>query len=124
MGSYTISGNLTGTPFQISSNTITLGLLDPGNYEITISDNVSQCDTVFEFSIGYSDTISSTITVTDPPCAGGVNGSISIHGLTNGVPGPSYSYTIFENGVQVTSVNNIGGTFNYSPLAPGDYMWL
>ena len=33
----------------------------------------------------------------------------------------SYSYTIFENGVQVTAVNNIGGTFNYSPLAPGDY---
>lgn len=55
------------------------------------------------------------------PCAGGINGSISIHGLTNGVPGPSYSYTIFENGVQVTAVNNIGGTFNYSPLAPGDY---
>lgn len=118
---YTISGNLTGTPFQISSNTITLGLLDPGNYEITISDNVSQCDTVFEFTIGYSDTISSTITVTDPPCAGDVNGSISIHGLTNGIPGPLYSYTIFENGVQVTSIDDIGGTFNYSPLSPGNY---
>lgn len=120
-GNYTIEGNINGTGFSISSNMVSIGLLNPGDYEITISDNVSQCDTVFEFTIGYSDTISATMTVTDPPCAGGVNGSISIHGLTNGVPGPSYSYTIFENGVQVTAVNNIGGTFNYSPLAPGDY---
>lgn len=78
MGNYTISGNVTGTPFTISSDRISIGLLNPGDYEITISDNVSQCDTVYSFSIGYTDTITANITVTDPPCAGGVNGSISI----------------------------------------------
>lgn len=121
-GNYTISGNLTGTPFSITSNSVTFGLLDPGDYQITVSDNVSQCDTIFEFSIGYSDTISASFTVTDPPCSDGVNGSLSIRGRTNGIPGPSYSYTIYQNGNQVTSVNNIGGTFNYSPLAPGAYV--
>ena len=122
MGNYTISGNVTGTPFTISSDRISIGLLNPGDYEITISDNVSQCDTVYSFSIGYTDTITANITVTDPPCAGGVNGSISIRGRTNGVFGPSYTYTIFENGIQVTTQCCIGGTFNYSPLAPGNYM--
>jgi gliding motility-associated-like protein len=121
-GNYLIRGNLTGTPFSISSNMVSIGLLDPGNYQITISDEVSQCDTVFSFTIGYSDTLTADLTVTDPPCFGGVNGSISIHGLTNGVQGPSYSYTIYEQGVQVTTVCCIGGIFNYSPLAPGDYI--
>ena len=121
-GNYLIRGNLTGTPFTISSNMVSIGLLDPGNYAITISDQVSQCDTVFNFTIGYSDTISANISVTDPPCAGGVNGSISIHGLTNGVPGPSYTYTIYDHGAPVTTQCCIGGTFNYSPLAPGDYV--
>jgi gliding motility-associated-like protein len=121
-GNYLIRGNLTGTPFTITSNMVSIGLLDPGNYSITISDEVSQCDTVFNFTIGYSDTISANISVTDPPCAGGVNGSLSIHGLTNGVPGPSYTYTIYDHGAPVTTQCCIGGTFNYSPLAPGDYV--
>lgn len=121
-GNYTISGNLTGTPFTISSNSVSIGLLDPGDYMITISDEVSQCDTVYEFTIGYSDTITAVFTTTDPPCAGGVNGTLSIRGRTNGVAGPAYSYTIYDHGSLVTSVNNIGGTFNYSPLAPGDYV--
>ncbi len=120
-GDYTISGNLTGNPFTISSNSIGIGLLNPGDYQITVSDNVSQCDTIFTFTIGYSDTISATLTTTDPPCAGGVNGSVSIRGLTNGVSGPSYSYTIYQGGAVITSVNSIGGVFNYSPLAPGNY---
>lgn len=121
-GNYTIRGNLTGTPFTIQSNSVTLGLLNPGNYTITVSDDVSQCDTIFHFTIGYTDTISAVFTVTDPPCSNGVNGSLSIRGRTNGVAGPSYSYTIYQNGSQITSVNNIGGTFNYSPLAPGNYV--
>lgn len=122
-GNYLIRGNLTGTPFAITSNMISIGLLDPGNYCITISDQVSQCDTVFCFDIGYTDTISANLMVTDPPCAGGVNGSISIRGLTNGVSGPSYTYSIFdENDILVTNVCCIGGNFNYSPLAPGNYL--
>ena len=120
-GDYRITGNLTGNPFTIFSNSISIGLLNPGDYQITVSDDVSQCDTVFSFTIGYSDTISATLMTTDPPCAGGVNGSVSMRGMTNSIFGPVYSYTIYQQGMVVTSVSNIGGFFNYSPLAPGNY---
>ncbi len=120
-GDYKISGNLTGNPFTIFSSSISIGLLNPGDYQITVSDNVSQCDTIFTFSIGYSDTITASITTTDPPCAGGVNGSLSIRGRTNNIFGPVYSYTVYKQGAVITSVSGIGGVYNYGPLAPGDY---
>src|SRR5690606_23107746 len=43
--------------FQINSPTIAVGLLNPGEHCITVSDAVSQCDTVFCFTIGFSDTL-------------------------------------------------------------------
>ena len=119
-----VSGNYTITVrpgFVLSSNMVSIGLLDPGVHQITISDNVSQCDTVFEFTIGYLDTITATVNVTNPPCAVASNGSVSIRGRTNGVPGPAYTYNIFENGNLITTAGPVGGNFNYSPLGPGTY---
>jgi gliding motility-associated-like protein len=120
-----ISGNYTITikpGFEVSSNQVTIGLLNPGEYSITVADEVAQCDTVYTFTIGSLTTISATVTAFDVLCAGGTNGSVSIRGLTNGVSGPLYSYTIYnDQGMIETNANNIGGTFNYSPLAPGDY---
>ncbi len=122
-GNYTIIGTINNATINISTNSISIGLLNPGEYELTISDEVSQCDTVFQFTIGYTDTITASITVTDPPCAGGVNGSLSIRGLTNGVSGAAYSYTIYDqNNNFVTSAGPIGGIYNYSPLSPGNYL--
>lgn len=124
-GTPDIDGNYTITikpGFIVTTNNVTVGLLNPGDYSITVQDEVSQCDTVFSFTIGSTTTITATVTPTDVPCAGGVNGSVSLRGLTNGVSGPIYSYAIFKNGIIETVANNIGGTFNYSPLAPGDYM--
>ena len=118
------SGNYTITVrpgFVLSSNMVSIGLLDPGVHQITISDNVSQCDTVFTFTIGYLDTITASVTVTNPPCASGGTGSVSIRGRTNGVPGPAYTYNLFENGNLITSAGPIGGNFNYSPISPGSY---
>lgn len=117
-GDYTVLVN----SFEITTNMVTVGLLDPGNYSITVSDAVSQCDTVFSFTIGSATEITATITTTDPPCSGGTNGSVSLRGLTNGVAGPLYSYAIYQNGVLETMATNIGGIFNYSPLSPGNYM--
>lgn len=108
--------------FVLQSNMASYGLLDPGIYRITISDEISQCDTVFEFTIGSLTTITANVTATDPPCANGTNGSVSIRGLTNGVAGSMYSYAIYRHGIPVTSASDIGGAFNYSPLSPGDYM--
>jgi len=119
------SGNYTITikpGFQISNNMVSIGLLDPGQHSITISDNVSQCDTVFTFNIGYTDTITATVNVTNPPCATGSNGSVTMRGRTNGVPGPSYTYNIYENGNLITTAGPVGGNFNYSPLGPGNYV--
>ncbi len=116
-GNYTIFWSM-GT---FSSPTISIGLLNPGDYSITVRDEVSQCDTVFTFTIGAINIITANITPTDAVCAGG-NGSVTMRGLTNGVPGASYSYTIYSNGNQVTNVNNVGGNFIYSPLPPGIYM--
>ncbi len=106
----------------IVSNSVSVGLLNPGNYSITVSDQVSQCDTVFTFTIGYTDTISANIMVNNVLCAGGNNGSVSIRGHTNGVTGPVYSYRIYQQGTLITQQNNIGGTFNYSPLGAGTYV--
>ena len=118
-GNYTIytSNN------QISTNSISLGLLDPGTYSITVEDEVSQCDTVFTFTIGSLTTITANVTPVDPICAGSLNGQVSIRGLTNGVAGPMYSYTILNSmGLIETSATDIGGVFNYSPLSPGNYI--
>ena len=106
--------------FMVTQDEIQIGLLEPGTYTITISDDIPQCDTVYSFTIGYTDTITALITPTDPPCAGSNNGSVAIRGLTNGVPGPSYRYNIYENGILITS-QVAGGTLNYSPLGPGTY---
>lgn len=109
------------TPFfQTQSNNISMGFLNPGEYCITVSDEVAQCDTVFCFEIGYADTISANITPVDPLCVGS-NGQVILRGTTNGVPGPSYSYTIFENGMLVTSAMNVAGNFTYGPLDAGTY---
>ncbi len=129
---FSISG---GTPDVDSNYTITIkpgftvvgpgatiGLLNPGVYCITVQDQVSQCDTVYCFTIGAQNIISANVTPTDAPCAGTNDGKVSISGLTNGVPGLLYSYTIYHNGMQQTSAMNITGVFNYSPLPPGTYM--
>ncbi len=117
-GSYTI---LVRPGFQVNSDMISIGLLNPGDYCITVSDEVSQCDTVFCFTIGYTDTITSSVTVTDPPCANGTNGRVTLRGRTNGIPGPAYSYSIYQNGNLVTSQNNVMGNFTYNSLSPGQY---
>jgi gliding motility-associated-like protein len=117
-GNYVIT---TEPGFEITHNTVVV-FHSPGTWSITVEDEVSQCDTVFEFTIGSLTTITANITVQDPPCFGGNDGSVSLRGLTNGVPGPSYSYTIYNSMNMVeTNAVNIGGIFNYSPLAPGDY---
>lgn len=120
-----VDGNYTITikqGFVVTTNTVTVGLLNPGDYCITIQDEVSQCDTVYCFNIASTTTISANVTTTDPTCAGGTDGRVSLRGLTNGTPGPSYSYTILDaNDMIETTASNIGGIFNYSPLAPGDY---
>ncbi len=119
-GNYTITIKPT---FVVVTNMVTVGLLNPGDYCVTIQDEVSQCDTVFCFTIGSTTTISATVTSFDVSCAGGTDGRVSLRGLTNGVSGPLYSYSIYEKttGTLETNANNIGGTFNYSPLSPGDY---
>nr|MDQ3017408.1 cohesin domain-containing protein [Bacteroidota bacterium] len=118
-GNYTITLKPT---FVVVTNSVTVGLLDPGDYCITIQDEISQCDTVFCYTIGSATTITGTVTPTNVSCAGGVDGRISLRGLTNGVSNANYSYWIYKNGLLETNANNVGGVFNYSPLAPGDYM--
>ncbi|MEO5906225.1 MAG: SprB repeat-containing protein, partial [Saprospiraceae bacterium] len=118
-GNYTI---ITEEGFIIQTDNISLGQFNPGDYCITVEDEVSQCDTIFCFTIGSSTIITANVTVTAPTCAGGNDGMVSIRGLTNGVAGPSYSYAIYQNGILETSATNIGGIFGYSPLNPGIYM--
>jgi len=111
-----------GPSFIIQTDAITLGLLNPGDYCITVSDQVSQCDTVFCFTIGYSDTISATVNVMDPPCPGGTNGQVSLRGRTNGAPMPPYDYFIYdESGMLEDMRLNFGGVYTYNGLAPGNY---
>lgn len=111
--------------FQVNSNSIAVGLLNPGQHCITVSDAVSQCDTVFCFTIGYTDTISAILTTRDVSCFGGNNGRVTIRGRTNGLPAPTYSYSIFNaNNALVTFQPNVGGNFNYSPLRAGTYSVL
>ncbi len=122
-----VSGNylVKGPTFMIQTNAITIGLLNPGDYCITVSDQVSQCDTVYCFSIGYSDTITASITTTDPPCHGGIDGQVSMRGRTNGAIMPPYDYYIFdESDVLIASQLNVGGVYNYSGLMPGNYVAL
>jgi hypothetical protein len=122
-----VSGNylVKGPTFMIQTNAITIGLLNPGDYCITVSDQVSQCDTVYCFSIGYSDTITATINTTDPPCNGGINGQVSMRGRTNGAIIPPYDYYIFNaSDVLIASQLNVGGIYNYSGLMPGNYVAL
>ncbi|HZV68215.1 MAG TPA: gliding motility-associated C-terminal domain-containing protein [Saprospiraceae bacterium] len=107
--------------FVVTSNAVTIGLLNPGRYCITVDDEVSQCDTVYCFDIGAMNIITANVSAFDAPCFG-TNGNVSVRGLTNGVSGPMYTYTIYNHGVQETSVTDIVGIFNYSPLSPGDYM--
>ena len=118
-GNYTIiwSGG------QIASPSISIGLLNPGEYSITVQDEVSQCDTIYSFTIGAENVITANVTPNDALCAGG-DGSVTMRGLTNGVSGPSYSYSIYNNGVLETNQVNVGGNFTYSPLPPGMYMLI
>lgn len=106
--------------FQAQSDMIALGLLMPGDYCITVTDEVAQCDTVYCFTIGYTDTISSTINTIDAPCAGVDEGTVILQGLTNGIPGPVYSYSIYQNANLIT-MQTLPGTFTYDQLAPGNY---
>ncbi len=109
--------------FEITSNQVTIGLKNPGTYSITVSDQVSQCDTVFTFTIGVTNIIAANIIPTDAKCAGSNDGSVSMHGTTNGVPGVGcYTYSIYKHGVLVTNQVCVGGNFIYSPLTPGSYM--
>lgn len=117
-GNYTIT---TQPGFEITTNTVTI-FHSPGTYSITIEDQVSQCDTVYTFTIGSSTVLSATITPTDVSCAGSNDGSVSVRGLTNGVAGPTYSYTILNSDNTVeTNANNHNGIFTYNSLSPGDY---
>lgn len=109
--------------FQTQSPSIQLGQLNPGEYCITVSDVVPQCDTVFCFVIGYADTIRANVTPVNPLCVG-ENGQVIIRGTTNGVSSPSYSYSIFENGILVTNATNVVGNFTYGPLDAGTYQVL
>ncbi|MEP6646197.1 MAG: cohesin domain-containing protein, partial [Saprospiraceae bacterium] len=93
--------------FEVTSNTVTIGLLNPGVYSITVEDQVSQCDTVFTFTVGTMNIITANVVPTDAPCFGTNNGSVGVRGLTNGIQGPSYSYTIYKNGVQVTNQDDV-----------------
>lgn len=116
---YTIT---TSPGFVITTDEFTVGALNPGDYCITVSDEVSQCDTVYCFTIGFTTTISANVTPTDASCAGGMDGSVQISGLTNGLSGPMYSYKILDDMDNVvTSINNFAGPFTYMPLAPGNY---
>src|SRR5688572_12189705 len=123
-GTPDVSGNYTITVkpgFVVSTNSVTI-FHDPGDYCITVQDEISQCDTVYCFTIGASTTISANVTPFDVPCAGGNDGSVSVSGLTNGVPGAQYNYAIYDDmDILETNATNISGTFNYSPLAAGDY---
>jgi gliding motility-associated-like protein len=119
-----VSGNylVKGPTFTIQTNAITIGLLNPGDYCITVSDQVSQCDTVYCFTIGFSDTLSATVTLTDPPCHGGLDGKVSLRGRTNGIPMPPYDYFIYdENDMLKNSQLNVGGIYTYSGLGAGNY---
>lgn len=118
-GNYTI---LVKPGVQFNSNMITVGLLDPGDYCITVSDEVSQCDTVFCFTIGYTDTITATVTTMDPACFGDASGRVQLRGRTNGVPGPFYDYAIYRNGVLVISQAMVFGNYSYNLLPAGNYM--
>jgi gliding motility-associated-like protein len=122
-GNYLVKGLPPLPSFTIQTNAITIGLLNPGDYCIMVSDQVSQCDTVYCFSIGYSDTISATLTMTDPPCHDDMTGQVSMRGRTNGAPMPPYDYFVYNtNNTLVHSQLNVGGLYT-SPaiLGPGNY---
>jgi gliding motility-associated-like protein len=71
-----------------TANQFTDGTLNPGSYAITISDAVSQCDTVFEFTIGTQLMISADIAILNPSCPGGSDGEA----LITGIPAGSYVF--------------------------------
>lgn len=109
---------------QVSTNMLSIGLLNPGEYSITINDNVSQCDTVFTFTIGYTDTISAQVNIFNPVCAGATNGSIFLIGMTNGVHVPTYTYRLYQGADLIDEAQNIPGTYSYNALGAGDYYAL
>ena len=69
-------------------------ILDPGDYTITISDAVNQCDTIFSFTIGSTLNFDSDITVVDPTCPGAADGEITVMALP---PSTTYTYELYDS---------------------------
>jgi len=121
-GNYLVKGLPPLPSFTIQTNAITVGLLNPGDYCVMVSDQVSQCDTVFCFTIGFADTLSATMNLTDPPCHGGTDGKVTLRGKTNGAPMPPYDYFVYdENDMLQNSQLNVGGLYSFTGLSAGNY---
>jgi gliding motility-associated-like protein len=103
------SYNYQWSPNASTGNSNIAQNLSAGNYTLTISD-ATNCDTVLNFTINSSPTVTSTEQVTNAYC-GQTNGTISIQVQTGTAP-YHYNWNITPNPGNVATVNN---------LNPGNY---
>ena len=74
----------------------TPAVLDPGEYSITVSDAINNCDTVFTFTVGSTTSITGDIVTQDPTCRGSADGQITVTGLTNGSSSGPYTFQLLD----------------------------
>ena len=98
---------------NLASNPEALSISNAGNYEITVFDNITNCQKTINVEILPQEEPTFTYTVENSLCAGSNSGTIR---LTNGNSALDYTYSILPN----------LGTFNVSTnsfenLEPGNY---
>lgn len=106
---YTISW--TG-PNSFTSSAATISNLQPGNYDLTVTDN-GNCPFFKTYTITEpTDIVIAVISKKDISCLGSNNGSVDIN-VTGGIGNYTYSWT--KNGAPFAIIQDI------SNLAPGNY---
>ena len=111
------------SPGTSRTNVVVTGpTLDPGTYSITVSDMINNCDTVFTFTIGSTNTISADIVVQPASCSDTNDGQATVTGLTNGVTtGPYDMQLVDDAGMPIGNpIPNVTTTF-FTDLMPGNY---
>jgi len=94
-------------------------VLDPGNYTITISDAVNQCDTVFAFTVGAQIDFNADVTVVEPSCPGAADGEITIGTQP---PVTTNTYQLFDSNAVLLDTEPPGNTTAvFTGLTAGEY---
>lgn len=112
--------DITWMSSQITGNGLQAQQLNPGTYNVTISDQLG-CDTVYTFEIGATVEITGDIQVMGVSCLGAADGGAVITGLTNGSATGPYGFTVEDaDGNGVTGTTN-ATTITLTNLSAGDY---